>query len=124
VAGRYLVLFVLDPADDRHARELEQLADAARQLHPWEGAEPRSFDVVPDESGERTVGIALRVEELPEADRGAVSALLHGAAAAGERLGVRLEVQLAEQRLGTVAGGRADDAVLDRLEAELGLDLS
>jgi hypothetical protein len=124
MAEPYLVVFVADPATDAHAEELRGLAHAAAQLHAWEGPEPRFFDLVPDGGDERTVGVALRVTELADADRHAVVSLVHGCAAAGERLGVRLEVQLAERRLGVLSDGEADAAVLDALREDLGLDVA
>ncbi|WP_205696902.1 hypothetical protein [Conexibacter sp. SYSU D00693] len=120
----YLVLFVVEPAEDEHADALHHIAHAAAQLHAWEGPEPRSFDATPAESDERTVGIALRIPERPaEADRNAIAALVEACATTGRELGVGLEVQLAEQRLGEIREGRADDPVLDALRDRLGLDM-
>lgn len=123
MADLYLVMFVVEEATDAAAEELGALIRAAQGLHGWTGAEPRFFDQVPHGGNERTVGVFVRVSDLAVADRGALSAFVHAAAAAAGRLGVALEVQLGEQPLGTMSGGEIDStialALFDRLDVEL-----
>lgn len=117
----YLVVFVLDPAGDEHAEAFADLAHAAAQLHLWEGPEPRAFDALPSDTDERTVGISLRVTQAPTADAPAIAALVGACAAAGQRLGVALEVQLDEQRVGELRDGAADEGVVAALRDRLGV---
>jgi hypothetical protein len=89
----YLVLFVVDAADDRHAAELREIARAV------EGA---GFFDDPEMSGLRTVGTYLRTDE-PGGDAGL--ALVARVAAMSEALGARIEVQHAEIVLGHIERG-------------------
>lgn len=120
----YLVLFVLDPAGDDEAAALAQVAEVVGMLHPWEGrGGPRPFDARPAESGERTVGIALRLGARPDDDGPAIAALVGACAVAAERLGVAMEVQLHEERIGELRDGAADPQVVAALRERLGVHL-
>jgi hypothetical protein len=85
----YLVLFVADPAEDRHADALRSLARTVDGAGFFDGGEPR------------TVGTYVRASTLDEAP---AQALLAAVRSVAPELGVRFEVQLAERIVGTVAG--------------------
>jgi hypothetical protein len=89
----YLVLFVADAADDRHAAALREVARSV------DGA---GFFDDPELGGLRTVGTYLRTDE-PGGEGGL--ALVAGVAAMSEALAARIEVQHAEVVLGHIESG-------------------
>lgn len=95
----YLVLFVADPAGDDHA---EALRAVARDV-PGAG-----FFDDPAGGDERTVGTYLRLDTAPEGSR---RALVGAVAIVSERLGARIEVQVAEHVVGHLESGRPDAAL-------------
>jgi hypothetical protein len=100
----YLVMFVADRAQDRHA---DALRAVAREV-----AGAGFFDD-PDAGTERTVGTYVRAEGLTDP---AARALVAAVIALSERLAVRVEVQHREVVLGHIDAGVADA----RLSAALG----
>jgi hypothetical protein len=100
----YLVLFVADAAEDRHADALRAVARAV------DGA---GFFDDPVAGEERTVGTYVAVERL---DEPAAGELIARVADVSARLGASFEVQHRERVLGHLHDGRADQ----RLAAELG----
>lgn len=107
--GRYLVLFVAEPADDGHA---DALRVAARKV-----AGAGFFDD-PMGGGERTVGTYLRVDD--EASHPAARELLGQVAVVSTLLAARIEVQLEERILGHLVGGEPDAALTGALEEAFG----
>jgi hypothetical protein len=91
----YLVLFVADAADDRHADALRSIARTV------EGA---GFFDDPALDGLRTVGTYLRTDD-PGAE--AALALVARVAAMSQEHAVRIEVQHAEAVLGHIESGLA-----------------
>ena len=100
----YLVLFVADVAEDRHADALREVARAVT------GA---GFFDDPAAGEERTVGTYVAVERL---DAPAAGDQIAKVAEVSARLGASFEVQHRERVLGHLHDGRADQ----RLAAELG----
>jgi hypothetical protein len=99
VSAAYLVLFVADPAEDRHA---EALRAVAREV-----AGAGFFDD-PEAEAARTVGTYLCVDTLAEP---AAQGLVARVAAVSERFSLRVEVQLREEILGHIRDGRPDAAL-------------
>jgi hypothetical protein len=95
----YLVAFVADRADDRHAGELRALA---RSL---DGA---GFFDDPAGGEQRNVGTYARVEAL--GDELAQALIGHVGELSG-RLGIRIEVQFDERILGHLVSGVPDAAL-------------
>jgi hypothetical protein len=101
---RYLVAFVADPAEDRHA---DALREAARAV---DGA---GFFDDPEGGDERTVGTYVRAGALGDP---AAQALIAEALRVSREVPARLEVQHGGEILGHMSGGEPDD----RLRAALG----
>jgi hypothetical protein len=98
----YLVLFVADPADDRHADALRDVARSVDGAGFFDGGEPGE---------QRTVGTYLPAASPGEPGAQALVAAMAGLAA---RLGVRVEVQHDERVLGHLGpDGRADSGLRD-----------
>lgn len=95
----YLVAFVADPATDRHADALRELA---REL-PGAG-----FFDDPAGGPERTVGTYARVKSLADE---LAQALIGHAGELSARFGVRIEVQFEEAILGQLVAGVPDAAL-------------
>jgi hypothetical protein len=97
-AMAYLVLFVADPAEDRHADALRDVARSIPGAGFFDGGEP---------GDERTIGTYLRTDS-PDED--GARALVEAMAAFAARMGVRVEVQYDERVLGHLeADGRHSD---------------
>jgi hypothetical protein len=120
-AERSLVAYVIDEATDDVAATILEAIRLARELHLWEGNEPRGFDAVP-EGSPRTVGVGLRyTEPFPLADRPGLIRLLEHLAVASQTLGVCFEVQLDEAPIGLIAPEGIQPWVVDALQQEFGL---
>lgn len=118
---RTLVAYVIDEATDAVAETILEGARMARELHLWEGPEPRGFDATPDGSP-RTVGAGLRFQDpFPLADRAGVIKLMEHLTVAASTLGVCLEVQLDGSPLGLIAPEGMQPWVIDALQREFGL---
>jgi hypothetical protein len=86
----YLVLFVADPADDRHAVALRDVARSVDGAGFFDGGEP---------GDERTVGTYVRADTL---DEPRAQALVTAMAEVAGRLHVRIEAQHDERIVGTL----------------------
>jgi len=118
---RTLVAYVIDEATDEVAETIIEGVRLARELHLWEGPEPRGFDTTPEDSP-RTVGAGLRfAEPFPAADRPGIVKLLEHLTVAAETLGVCLEVQIDEEPLGLIAPEGIQPWVVEALQREFGL---
>lgn len=118
---RTLVAYVIDDATDDVAATILEAVRLARELHLWEGSEPRGFDATP-EGSPRTVGVGLRFEDpFPVADRAGLIKLLEHLAVASQTLDVCLEVQLDEAPIGLIAPEGIQPWVVDALQKEFGL---
>jgi hypothetical protein len=104
-AMSYLVCFVADPAGDRHA---EALREVARDV-----AGAGFVDDAEGGTDERTVGAYVRAERL---DEPAVGELIARVAAVSARLGACVEVQHRERVLGHLRDGRADQRLAAALD--------
>lgn len=121
-ANRSVVAYVIDEATDDVADTILEAARLARELHVWEGPEPRGFDAVTD-GDLRTVGVGLRFSDpFPLADRVGLIRLLEHLAVAAQTLGVCLEVQIDESPIGLIAPEGLQPWVTDALQKEFGLD--
>jgi hypothetical protein len=89
----YLVLFVADPAGDRHADAVREVARAVDGAGFFDGGEPGDA---------RTIGTYLRAVSL---DDPAARALVTAMAELAERMGVRVEVQHEERIVGSLEPG-------------------
>lgn len=119
---RTLVAYVIDEATDDVAATILEGVRLARELHLWEGPEPRGFDAVP-EGSPRTVGAGLRFHDpFPLADRPGVVKLFEHLAVASQTLGVCLEVQIDGSPLGLIAPEGIQPWVIEELQKEFGLD--
>lgn len=119
---RTLVAYVIDEATDDVAETILEGVRLARELHLWEGPEPRAFDATP-EGSPRTVGAGLRfTEPFPTADRAGVIKLMEHLTVAAEQLEVCLEVQIDEEPVGLIAPEGIQPWVVERLQQEFGLD--
>lgn len=118
---RTLVVYVIDEATDDVAETVIEGVRLARELHLWEGPEPRGFDTTP-EGSPRTVGAGLRFEEpFPAADRPGIIKLLEHLTVAAETLEICFEVQIDEEPLGLIAPEGIQPWVVDALQREFGL---
>lgn len=117
---RTLVAYVIDEATDDVAETILEATRRARELHLWEGSDPRAFDATPDDL--RTVGVGLHFHDpFPLADRAGLIRLLEYLAVAAATLDVCLEVQIDEAPIGLIAPEGLQPWVVDALQKEFGL---
>jgi hypothetical protein len=93
----YLVLFVADPAEDRHAEALRDVARSVAGAGFFDGGEAGDA---------RTVGTYVRAGAL---DEPGARALLAAMAEFAVRAGARVEVQLDERIVGHLEADGSDD---------------